>query len=649
MILRITLMLMMLIAQSAWATVNEVVARNDYIGNGSTTAFAYTFKINTKTEIEVLSDGVTKTVDTDYSVAGLGVSGGGTITFVVVPATGVKVTLLRKQAQTQASTYIPNEAFPATRIERDLDKLQMQVQQLQEQLNRAIRAKKEDNLDMTLPTVIVRKSKYLGFDSDGKPSAVTAVTSVSDLVSASNCTTIANPVANVSRCFDTTRGVLMVYDGIGWQSDVALATKIVNLLDPRWGVTCDNSTDNSTGMDNAAAAAAGGILLLPYTVSTCNFATTFKPRPQTQVLGAGPKSGARGIAPTNGLKYTGTGAAVQFDGATYGANQPWFSSLKDMSVFCSAACTAVVQTSGGARNITLEHNLVWGNVNTGATTALLYFTGNGTLNGAPQGIRVLRNFLDQGKMWSILFDQGGTINEVAENEISGPFGGVLNISSTTVNMLGFTWRDNAISAPQQTGPTISVTSIAGGKFSGGYMECGPIGATRCFSFPGGGLGSVGVEIGGGMFIQPDTVSLAIVEGAQISTAFRFGPVNVTAAVTNCVLATAAGNIAKFEIMGHSNCTNTFRDGVAGVQYTGPVVMDGYTNLQALIVNLSGIQVGAPTGGDKGVGTINAAGAYYANGTIGTSLTYTMCKTGACATTCTIVTTNGLVTGGTCNP
>lgn len=64
---------------------------------------------------------------------------------------------------------------------------------------------------------------------------------------------------------------------------------------------------------------------------------------------------------------------------------------------------------------------------------------------------------------------------------------------------------------------------------------------------------------------------------------------------------------------------------------------------------AGVVIGVATGAGKGVGTLNIATAYYLNGTIGTSATYTMCKTGACLTTCTIVTTGGLVTSGTCNP
>jgi hypothetical protein len=46
----------------------------------------------------------------------------------------------------------------------------------------------------------------------------------------------------------------------------------------------------------------------------------------------------------------------------------------------------------------------------------------------------------------------------------------------------------------------------------------------------------------------------------------------------------------------------------------------------------GVQVGSPTGGDKGTGTINAQGAYYANGTVGVTATPTLPLTAFATTT-----------------
>lgn len=129
------------------ATVNEVTARNAYTGNGSTTAFTYGFKIFVNTDIEVLVDGITKTLTTHYTVSGVGDSGGGTVTFITAPASATKVTLIRKQKIEQQSDYIANETFSAIaeRIEKDLDKSIMQAQQQAEQLTRSLHVNKQSD------------------------------------------------------------------------------------------------------------------------------------------------------------------------------------------------------------------------------------------------------------------------------------------------------------------------------------------------------------------------------------------------------------------------------------------------------------------------------------------------------------------------
>ncbi len=63
---------------------------------------------------------------------------------------------------------------------------------------------------------------------------------------------------------------------------------------------------------------------------------------------------------------------------------------------------------------------------------------------------------------------------------------------------------------------------------------------------------------------------------------------------------------------------------------------------------SGLVLGTGvTGNDKGLGTINVKTAYYLNGTIGVTGTATVCSAGACTSTCTLIFTGGIRTGGTC--
>jgi hypothetical protein len=76
----------------------------------------------------------------------VGSATGGTVTFLSPPANASIVTLLRAQPASQLSTYFPNEPFPSTRVERDFDRLVMQVQQLKEQLGRALTFQKSSAL-----------------------------------------------------------------------------------------------------------------------------------------------------------------------------------------------------------------------------------------------------------------------------------------------------------------------------------------------------------------------------------------------------------------------------------------------------------------------------------------------------------------------
>ena len=138
-------------------SLNEVdPAADRSTANGSTTVFPYTFKILLKTDIEVLVDATVQTVDTHYTVDGLGVSGGGNVTFLVAPAADTIVTRLRKQPASQASQYLVGEAFPSDRVEKDLDKLAMMVQQVKEVLRRTFTLLKSSSVvDQTIDEPVV--------------------------------------------------------------------------------------------------------------------------------------------------------------------------------------------------------------------------------------------------------------------------------------------------------------------------------------------------------------------------------------------------------------------------------------------------------------------------------------------------------------
>jgi len=157
-------------------TISSTTLRNSYSGNGSTTAFAYTFPINSTSEISVIERSATGTEtvksegsgSTNYSIVDNGASGG-TVTMVTAPASGTTLVLLRNTTLTQETDYVANDPFPAETHEDALDKALMQAQELQEELDRSFKVSKTNTISSAefTESATDRASKALGFDSSG--------------------------------------------------------------------------------------------------------------------------------------------------------------------------------------------------------------------------------------------------------------------------------------------------------------------------------------------------------------------------------------------------------------------------------------------------------------------------------------------------
>jgi len=142
-------------------TVSSTTVKNSYSGNGSTTQFAYGYKIFADTDLIVIirtdSTGAetVKTLTTHYTVSGAGDASGGNVTFTSgnTPASGQTVVIIREVPQTQAIDYIANDPFPAESHEEGLDRGTMTTQQVQEELNRAIKLSRTNTMTSTEFTV----------------------------------------------------------------------------------------------------------------------------------------------------------------------------------------------------------------------------------------------------------------------------------------------------------------------------------------------------------------------------------------------------------------------------------------------------------------------------------------------------------------
>jgi len=156
-------------------TISSTTVKVSYSGNGSTTVFAYTFKILDDDEIQVIIRSSTgtetiKTKTTHYTVSGVGSAGGGNITFLTAPASGETVVLKRNTTKTQETDYVANDPFPANSHEEALDRVTMIAQEIQEELGRSIKLSKTNTMTSTEFTVGAtdRANKVLSFDSSGE-------------------------------------------------------------------------------------------------------------------------------------------------------------------------------------------------------------------------------------------------------------------------------------------------------------------------------------------------------------------------------------------------------------------------------------------------------------------------------------------------
>tara|TARA_R110002012_G_scaffold22215_6_gene77204 strand:+ start:6617 stop:9946 length:3330 start_codon:yes stop_codon:yes gene_type:complete len=155
-------------------TVTSTNQKVSFSGNGSTTVFAYNFKIFAETDLLVIlrsSTGTetTQNLTSNYTVSGVGVTSGGNVTMGTAPASGTTLVIQRVQPQLQGLDLVPNDPFPAQSMEDALDKLVFNVQTLNEEVGRAIKASTTNTIADSEFTVSAtdRANKLFSFDSSG--------------------------------------------------------------------------------------------------------------------------------------------------------------------------------------------------------------------------------------------------------------------------------------------------------------------------------------------------------------------------------------------------------------------------------------------------------------------------------------------------
>lgn len=164
-------------------TVTDNYVPDRYTGNGAVSAYDWTFPIKLAADLQIIetdTDGVdtTLTYPGNYTVVING-DGTGTATRLAgVLPTNYKWRMLRASALDQQTDFTARSTVPPSTLQTAVDRLALQVQQLQEQIDRTPKLKaSEAGEDFTLeiPKLADRASKTYGWNASGEPVALTSL------------------------------------------------------------------------------------------------------------------------------------------------------------------------------------------------------------------------------------------------------------------------------------------------------------------------------------------------------------------------------------------------------------------------------------------------------------------------------------------
>ena len=302
-------------------TISSTTVKNSYSGNGSTTAFAYTFKIFANTDLQVIIRSSTgtetvKTLTTHYTVSGVGDASGGNVTFTSgnTPASGETVVIRRAVPQTQAIDYIANDPFPAESHEEGLDRATMTLQQVQEELNRAIKLSRTNTMTSTEFTnsATDRAGKVLGFDSAGELNVTAEIGSNKGNWSAGTAYVVRDIVKDTS-----TNNIFMINTAHTSSGSEPLTT---NANSAKYDLLVDAATA-TTQASNAASSATAAASSATAAASSATTASTQASNASTSATNAATSATAAATAKTAAetAQAAAEAAADNFDDTYLGA------------------------------------------------------------------------------------------------------------------------------------------------------------------------------------------------------------------------------------------------------------------------------------------------------------------------------------------
>lgn len=149
-------------------SINAITRKVSYSGSAGVGPYAFTFEIIDNTDVAVYKNTTLLTLTTDYTVT-INANGTGSVTLLVAATTNDTIVILGARDIERTTDFVTAGDLRAESLNEQLDSLVIFDQQIDERVDRSIRAPAYDptGINMILPSKTARANSFLTFDNNG--------------------------------------------------------------------------------------------------------------------------------------------------------------------------------------------------------------------------------------------------------------------------------------------------------------------------------------------------------------------------------------------------------------------------------------------------------------------------------------------------
>ncbi|WP_374381960.1 phage tail fiber protein [Dongia sp.] len=164
-------------------SISNFSPRVELVGTGAQTAFTLPCEVFAAADVKVYVNGVLQTLTTHYSVSGVG-SDTTIITFLVAPANGASVVIVRDVAPERSADYSQFGALKAATLNAEFDKLWAVIQQLINDNTRLLQFNEAFPLSASTTLPLPTPDTYLSWNGSGTALVNRSITAAGAIVDA---------------------------------------------------------------------------------------------------------------------------------------------------------------------------------------------------------------------------------------------------------------------------------------------------------------------------------------------------------------------------------------------------------------------------------------------------------------------------------